>query len=192
MSVATAIQGLSARWKALSTRNKWLVGGGAGLLLVLAASGSQHGGYRNDMGGRGQNPYANGPPNGAQGYGDGDGSPRQQGGDGQAYGGGGYAPANGGYAPGYQPPPSQQAANGGGDAANTDGYWRTQRSNAQRAQAFSDTIRENNTVRNNDDGTITTDVPNAVADPAIASGGYSQVPTSELPTSTPEPAPAPE
>ena len=173
MSIKTA-------WNGLSRNKKLAVGGGAVLLLVIAAASASHpprpndggggpgyGGYAGPGGGyyQGQAPHEYGVPGGGQGR------PESYGGGPLAFGGG-AAPA--------------PAA----DGANTDQYWATQRSNEQRAEAFSQTIRETNTVRDND-GNVYEGVPNQAADPAIDSGNYTQVPTNQLPTSTPAPADSP-
>lgn len=80
-------------------------------------------------------------------------------------------------APGYSAPDA-------GSAAVTDGYWERQRSQDQQAQAFDGYINDTNTVRDTQTGQTYSNVSNSVADPAIESGAATQVPTSELPTSS--------
>jgi hypothetical protein len=174
------VMSLKSTWDGYSTKKKWLIGGGGALLLLIVAASQQpH---------PGPAPGPSPGPNGGGGYQQG-GQAYQGGGDqqqgGPAYQGGGGAPyvaPQGGYAAGAVPPAP--------DYSNNDQYWATQRSNEQRARAYDETIRETNTVRDNDTGTVYTDVPNQVADPAIQTGNYSEVPTNELPTTTPAPAPA--
>lgn len=174
---------IKTTWNGLSRNQKLAVGGGAFILLALAAASTGHSPRANGGGGQGYGGYA-GPAQG--------GGPTQGGGDAPQGYGGGYAQG-----PAYQAPAyggGGQVAYGGGapaaDGANTDQYWATQRSNEQRAEAFSQTIRETNTVRDSD-GNVYEGVPNQVADPAIETGNYTQVPTNELPTTTPAPADSP-
>jgi hypothetical protein len=181
MTIKTTLDGLKARWSALSTRNKWLVGGG-GVVLLLAlgsqADGPQRGpygphgyarGYSNGPNGGGPPGYVNGPQGG----------PYPQGG----YPAGGYS-AGGGYAANGAP-----AQAGQGDADPT-GYWARQRSQDQQSQAFSGYIRDTTTVQDTGDGQVYSNVPNAAADGAVAAGAATQVPTADLPTSYDAPAPS--
>lgn len=155
------IDSLKAWWRGQSQRNKLFIGGGAGLLLLLVIIAIAN------SGSPGYGPYGPGYP------GQGDQGP--------------------GYATGYPGEPgTAYSPDGSGPAAGDDptGYWDRQRSQEQRARGFSDYIRDNDTVRDNTTGEVYTDVPNTAADAAVQSGDYSQVPTAELPTSTPAPAPA--
>jgi hypothetical protein len=161
MTMKTTLDGLKARWSALSTRNKWLVGGGA-VVLLLALGSQANGPQRGPYGPPG---YANGPQ----------GAPYPQGG----YAAQGYA-ANGAPA---------QGAGAGADADPT-GYWARQRSQDQQSQAFSGYIRDTTTVQDTGNGQVYTDVPNAYADPAVAAGAATPVPTADLPTSYDAPAPS--
>ena len=165
-----SLDGVKKWWRGQSQNNKLLIGGGAALVLlvaiaVIASGGDNSGGY---------NPYG-------QGY------------AGQAYQGQGYQGGDQGQGYANQGYPGQVGAvgqSGGGQAEGDDptGYWGRQRSQDQQSRAFSGYVRDTNTVQNNETGEVTTDVPNTYADPAIQSGDYSQVPTSELPTTTPAPA----
>ena len=174
---------IKTTWDGLSRNKKIAIGVGGFVLLALAAASSNHPVRPNGGGGPGYGGYP-GPAQGG-GYAQGGGAP-------QGYGGG-YAQG-----PAYQAPApvfgggqaAEGAATPSADGPNTDQYWATQRSNAQQAEAFSQTIRETNTVRDSD-GNVYEGVPNQVADPAIESGNYTQVPTNELPTSTPAPADSP-
>ena len=186
---------LLASWKSLTPAKKWMFGGGGalGLLVLAAAAGNQPTGQQR-MAGYGQT-GGYGP---APGYGPG---PAAAGGQ-TGYGPQGYSPQASpqqGYPqqayaqPGYASPAYGQPAAGGGGETDSDptGYWARQRTQDQQAQAFSQYIRDTDTVRDQE-GTVHTDVPQPEADAGIQSGAYSQVPTSELPTSEPAPAPAPE
>jgi len=173
---ALSMDGMKAWWGGLSKRDKWLVGGGAVLavLALIAQAGK----------GEGPDTYAQRPAFtvGAPAYqGQGGGYAEQgqagyygQAGGGQAYYGGGYA---GGAAPSYAATTSS-----GSDDPDPTGYWAAQRANDQMSQARENAMLDMNTIQNNDTGTIYSGVDNNVADPAIASGAYSEVPTNELPT----------
>lgn len=90
-------------------------------------------------------------------------------------------PTTSGYAsPGYVSP-GYSAPNAGSEAV-TSGYWDRQRSQDQRAQAFSNSMRGNNTIQDTGNGEVST-VSNTEADAAIARGEATEVPTSQLPTS---------
>ena len=94
---------------------------------------------------------------------------------------GGPPPSDSGnVAPGYAPP-SYSAPDAGGEA-DPGGYWDRQRSQDQRAQAFSNSMRGNDTIRDTGNGEVST-VSNTEADTAIARGEASEVPTPQLPTS---------
>jgi hypothetical protein len=169
MSIKTRLDAAKASWAKLTPRKKLIVAGGAAVLVLLAAAGSQ--------GGRADDSYSGGYHNG--GY-QGEQQPSgYSGGDGPA---GGYQSA--GYPNGTVADGGAHDA-GGGDA-DPNGYWARQRSQDQQAQAFGGYINDTTTVKDNN-GDIHTDVPNQQADPAIAAGEATQVPTAELPTSTPEP-----
>jgi len=77
-------------------------------------------------------------------------------------------------------PPGYSVPDAGGEAV-TSGYWDRQRSQDQRAQAFSNSIRDTNTVQDMGNGEVST-VTNTEADTAIARGEAAEVPTSQLPT----------
>jgi hypothetical protein len=164
----TGLEGVQTWWRGQSPRNKWLIGGTAALLLLLAIISVGGDGAGNNGG---YNPYAQGDQGQAFGPGD----------QGQGYANPGYPGQGGAYG-------QTDGGQSGGD--DPTGYWERQRSQEQQSRAFSGYMRDTDTVRNNETGEVTTDVPNVYADPAIAGGGYSQVPTSELPTTTPAPAEA--
>lgn len=162
---------LKAKWNSLSLRNKILVAGGVVVLLILGAA-SQGGGLQGPGYGpmNPYGPYANrGQPNQGPGYPQGAYGP-------QAGPGGGYA-AN----------PYQGNPYGGGapvQSASNDptGYWARQQSQDRQAQAFDGYINDTTTVRDTNDGTVYSNVPNDVANPVIDSGAATAVPTAELPT----------
>ncbi|MES1200661.1 MAG: hypothetical protein ABUS57_04345 [Pseudomonadota bacterium] len=186
------MEGLKAWWGKLSKRDQWLVGCGAILaafvLLGEAATGGpdaytgpqQHLGYADPNGGYGQNPYAQQGPYAQQ-------NPYAQQQMEQQQG---YAQPAYGYA--QQPTYGGAQAYGGGGDSDPDptGYWARQRSQDQQSLAQQQYMLDQNTVRDNETGTVYSGVDNNVGDAAIASGAYSQVPTAELPTSTPEAAPS--
>jgi hypothetical protein len=186
------LEGVKTWWRGLSPRNKWIIGGGAGLVLLFAIGEAGSGGRSGDV----ANNYGYGPyRQGYQGQDD-----QDQGDRGQTYQGQGQGQGDQGQGYANQGYPTQGGAAygqpGGGQTEGDDptGYWGRQRAQDQESQAFSGYIRDTNTVRDNETGEVHSDVPNAYADPAIESGAYSQVPTSELPTTTPAPveaAPAP-
>ena len=171
MTIKANVDGLKARWANLTPRGKLLVAGGGGaLLLLVVAAGNQGGPAPGQFGPGG---YAS-----RGGYG-----PGSDGGyQGAGFQGGRYQ----GAAPSYG---AGSVAANDGDAADPTGYWARQRSQDQQAQAFGGYINDTTTVRDGD-GTVHADVSNTYADPAIANGSVTAVPTSELPTSTPEPAPS--
>ena len=111
-------------------------------------------------------------------------------------GGSGYSePGGSGYSePGMNSPGSYGAAPSNGtapDSSSADAnsrYWNTQHSNDQLSQARSNEILDNTTVRDTGNGEVST-LSNSQADPAIAAGNATEVPTAELPTSS-DPAPA--
>ena len=111
-------------------------------------------------------------------------------------GGSGYSePGGSGYSePGMNSPGSYGAAPSDGtapDSSSADAnsrYWNTQHSNDQLSQARSNEILDNTTVRDTGNGEVST-LSNSQADPAIAAGNATEVPTAELPTSS-DPAPA--
>ena len=95
----------------------------------------------------------------------------------------GYAPVqggNGGYAP-------SGGASEGADV--TSGYWARQESQDRTNHAFDQYINDTTTVRETGTGTVYNDVSNDIANPAVESGGYTPVPTAELPTSYSSSAP---
>ena len=104
-------------------------------------------------------------------------------------------PGGSGYSePGMNSPGSYGAAPSNGtapDSSSADAnsrYWNTQHSNDQLSQARSNEILDNTTVRDTGNGEVST-LSNSQADPAIAAGNATEVPTAELPTSS-DPAPA--
>lgn len=181
--VNLSASGLKAWWDALSKRDKWLIGGG-GVLVVLLAITEAGAGGRPDT-------YAAQPVLrvGGPGYYGGQGGGQMQGyadqGEAAYYGqGGGQQQMQGYYQGGYAggAAPSYAAGSTGGGDSDPTGYWAQQRANDQMSQARENAMLDMNTIQNNDTGTVYSGVDNSVADPAIASGSYSEVPTSELPT----------
>jgi hypothetical protein len=165
-------EALTQKLKAAYRRHPFLfiVGGGALLLMLFfghtapAASGGQ--------GQYGQGQYGQG---------------RRDEADNQTGQRDGPVPSGGGYGSSGDTPSGP--ASGGGDV--TSGYWDRQRSQDQSAQAFDNTIRDQNTVRDTGDGTVRT-MDNQAADQNIANGTATQVPTDQMPTSydaTPSTAP---
>ena len=104
-------------------------------------------------------------------------------------------PGGSGYSePGMNSPGSYGAAPSNGtapDSSSADAnsrYWNAQHSNDQLSQARSNEMLDNTTVRDTGNGEVST-LSNSQADPAIAAGNATEVPTAELPTSS-DPAPA--
>ena len=104
-------------------------------------------------------------------------------------------PGGSGYSePGMNSPGSYGAAPSNGtapDSSSADAnsrYWNAQHSNDQLSQARSNEMLDNTTVRDTGNGEVGT-LSNSQADPAIAAGNATEVPTAELPTSS-DPAPA--
>ena len=92
--------------------------------------------------------------------------------------GGNYL-GGGGYTPG--------GSDSGADV--TSGYWERQESQDRTNHAFDQYINDTTTVRETETGTVYNDVSNDIANPAVESGGYTPVPTAELPTSYSSSAP---
>jgi len=104
-------------------------------------------------------------------------------------------PGGSGYSePGMNSPGSYGAAPSNGTAPDSSSadvnsrYWNAQHSNDQLSQARSNEMLDNTTVRDTGNGEVST-LSNSQADPAIAAGNATEVPTAELPTSS-DPAPA--
>ena len=104
-------------------------------------------------------------------------------------------PGGSGYSePGMNSPGSYGAASSNGTAPDSSSadvnsrYWDAQHSNDQLSQARSNEMLDNTTVRDTGNGEVST-LSNSQADPAIAAGNATEVPTAELPTSN-DPAPA--
>jgi hypothetical protein len=183
--------GWRARWAALSSGKKILVGGG-GALVLLAAIGSvagDEGGMMANGPNNGQPQYVVGPngqpvigPNGqpvivSEGGGDGvyysTGGPGGYPGDGEyANGGGGYAPGGGGYNPN---------APTGADPDQMAAWEAQQRSQSQANSQFNQYINGTETIRDSGSGEVYSGVDSSVAGAAISGGGYESVPTAELP-----------
>ena len=112
----------------------------------------------------------------------------QDGSDYSMQGGSGYSE------PGMNSPGSYGAAPSNGTAPDSSSadvnsrYWNAQHSNDQLSQARSNEMLDNTTVRDTGNGEVST-LSNSQADPAIAAGNATEVPTAELPTSS-DPAPA--
>ena len=114
----------------------------------------------------------------------------------QTQGGSDYSvPGGSGYSePGMNSPGSYGAAPSNGTAPDSSSadvnsrYWNVQHSNDQLSQARSNEMLDNTTVRDTGNGEVST-LSNSQADPAIAAGNATEVPTAELPTSS-DPAPA--
>ena len=114
----------------------------------------------------------------------------------QTQGGSDYSvPGGSGYSePGMNSPGSYGAASSNGTAPDSSSadvnsrYWNAQHSNDQLSQARSNEMLDNTTVRDTGNGEVST-LSNSQADPAIAAGNATEVPTAELPTSS-DPAPA--
>ena len=120
----------------------------------------------------------------------------QDGSDYSVPGGSGYSMQGGsGYSePGMNSPGGYGAAPSNGTAPDSSSadvnsrYWDAQHSNDQLSQARSNEMLDNTTVRDTGNGEVST-LSNSQADPAIAAGNATEVPTAELPTSS-DPAPA--
>ena len=120
----------------------------------------------------------------------------QDGSDYSVPGGSDYSMQGGsGYSePGMNSPGSYGAASSNGTAPDSSSadvnsrYWDAQHSNDQLSQARSNEMLDNTTVRDTGNGEVST-LSNSQADPAIAAGNATEVPTAELPTSS-DPAPA--
>ena len=120
----------------------------------------------------------------------------QDGSDYSVPGGSDYSMQGGsGYSePGMNSPGSYGAAPSNGTAPDSSSadvnsrYWDAQHSNDQLSQARSNEMLDNTTVRDTGNGEVST-LSNSQADPAIAAGNATEVPTAELPTSS-DPAPA--
>jgi len=104
-------------------------------------------------------------------------------------------PGGSGYSePGMNSPGSYGAAPSNGTAPDSSSadvnsrYWNAQHSNDQLSQARSNEMLDNTTVRDTGNGEVST-LSNSQANPAIAAGNATEVPTAELPTSS-DPAPA--
>ena len=164
--------GLREKWAALSRGKKWAVGISAFLVIsAIAALDKQSQPLPADPNmiiGGGSNDCANGC------------LPAQPGmpGD-QAYGG---APYSGQPQPGYGGGVAP-AAQDSGPSAYQQAFEAQQRSQDQRSQAFGEMIRDQTTIQDNQTGQVYTGVDNSIANPAMESGSYSAVPTSELPVS---------
>jgi len=182
------IEQMKTSWQGYSKSKKWLVGGGAALLLIAVAGAGE------DQNGRGGGPHfmpqaAAGQPQGGPGY-----APGYPGGGYAGDQGAGYA-AQPGYAPqaGYAAQPGYPAGGqyGGGYVAPssapvdvTSGYEAQQRSQDISARAFGQYIRDETDVTDAQTGQITTNVPNEIANPAIESGSYSATPAADVAAAT--------
>lgn len=164
------LDGFRSRWKGFSARKKWTIAGVGALFLVAAANG-QHGNDRNFRSTTGQ---ADGLGSATSRY---------------------SAQGDGGGAPGYNGDPSYSrsgyaagaGSNQGGAGSSTDttsGWEANQRSQEQTALAFDQNLRDQSTLRDSATGEVVTGVANPTADAAVGGGAATQVPTSELPTSS--------
>ena len=103
-------------------------------------------------------------------------------------GGSGYSEPGMNSPGGYGAAPSNGTAPDSSSADVNSRYWNAQHSNDQLSQARSNEMLDNTTVRDTGNGEVST-LSNSQADPAIAAGNATEVPTAELPTSS-DPAPA--
>jgi len=103
-------------------------------------------------------------------------------------GGSGYSEPGMNSPGGYGAAPSNGTAPDSSSADVNSRYWDAQHSNDQLSQARSNEMLDNTTVRDTGNGEVST-LSNSQADPAIAAGNATEVPTAELPTSS-DPAPA--
>ena len=103
-------------------------------------------------------------------------------------GGSGYSEPGMNSPGGYGAAPSNGTASDSSSADVNSRYWNAQHSNDQLSQARSNEMLDNTTVRDTGNGEVST-LSNSQADPAIAAGNATEVPTAELPTSS-DPAPA--
>ena len=112
----------------------------------------------------------------------------QDGSDYSMQGGSGYSEPGMNSPGGYGAAPSNGTAPDSSSADVNSRYWDAQHSNDQLSQARSNEMLDNTTVRDTGNGEVST-LSNSQADPAIAAGNATEVPTAELPTSS-DPAPA--
>ena len=112
----------------------------------------------------------------------------QDGSDYSMQGGSGYSEPGMNSPGGYGAAPSNGTAPDSSSADVNSRYWNAQHSNDQLSQARSNEMLDNTTVRDTGNGEVST-LSNSQADPAIAAGNATEVPTAELPTSS-DPAPA--
>lgn len=151
------INDIKTVWAGYSSRKKWIISGVAALLCL----GSVNAGQRTD-----QNGYAEAAAGGH-------GGPGRTANDATGYAVGRYnSLAQSGFGSGAAPRAS---------AEPPSNWEQNQRDQDRAATAFSQNIREQSTVRDTATGEVISEVPNTVADPAIASGAATSVPTAELP-----------
>ena len=103
-------------------------------------------------------------------------------------GGSGYSEPGMNSPGGYGAAPSNGTAPDSSSEDVNSRYWDAQHSNDQLSQARSNEMLDNTTVRDTGNGEVST-LSNSQADPAIAAGNATEVPTAQLPTSS-DPAPA--
>lgn len=156
---AMNLNDIKAIWAGYSPRKKWLIGG----IAVLVCLGSVNAGQR-----VGLSDYAD--------------ASRDRQGNSERTGNGGPTYAAGGQ---YQ---MEQTQSGGSVVSSspsdtTSGWERNQAVQDRAATAFSQNMRDQSTIRDTGTGEVTSEVPNEVADPAVAIGAATTVPTAELPAS---------